>query len=364
MSPIARRNRRTRARLGWSAAALGAAALFNAWSARKAERDHPPEGSFLEVDGVPVHFTETGEGPALVLIHGNGALIGDFASSGIVERLAQDHRVIIFDRPGAGYTGRSRGRFWTPEKQAALLHAAARQLGADKPIVVGHSWGTLVALAWALDFPADIERVVLASGYYFPTPRPDVIGFTPVMLPGLGDLYAGTVAPLQARLVTPLGVAGIFAPAKPTPGFVNGFPASLAYRPRQLRATAVDTGQMTLAAARLAKRYGALTLPVTLIHGDGDKVVGISQAERFVAAVPQARLERFEEAGHMVHHIDPERFARVVAQATPTHSLDIADGEQPIAAGETAGEHIDDRAGFFVDSDGDEFARRPAERVG
>lgn len=306
---------RTRARLGWTAAALGASALFNAWSARKAERDYPPAGNFIMADGTRVHYLEVGAGPPVVLIHGNGALIGDFTSSGVVERLARDHRVIVFDRPGSGYTERNRGRFWTPEAQAAVLRGAAVKLGVERPVVVGHSWGTLVALAWALDYPADVERIVLASGYYFASLRPDVLGFVPVMLPGVGDLYAGTLAPLQTRLVSPLGTKQIFSPSEVADSFIDGFPARLAFRPGQLRATAVDTGQMSAAAGRLSKRYGELTLPVTILHGGGDKLVAYQQADRLAGMIPQARLERFGDMGHMLHHIAPDRFAAAVSAA-------------------------------------------------
>src|SRR5207237_7837134 len=125
--------------------------------------------------------------------------------SGIVGRLAERHRVVIFDRPGSGYSARPRNRLWTPQEQAALLVAASAQLGLGRPVVVGHSWGTLVALAWALDHPERLSALGLASGYYYPTPRPDVISTVPVALPVIGDLWCWTGAPLVGRLMLPAG---------------------------------------------------------------------------------------------------------------------------------------------------------------
>nr|WP_245439162.1 alpha/beta fold hydrolase [Methylorubrum zatmanii] len=54
------------------------------------------------------------------------------------------------DRPGFGYTGRPRHRLWTAQAQAVLLHRVLEQLGVERPLLVGHSWGTIVALALAL----------------------------------------------------------------------------------------------------------------------------------------------------------------------------------------------------------------------
>lgn len=89
-------------------AALGAAVLYNRQKAGAAERKTPPIGRFLDVDGVRLHYIERGQGEPVVLIHGNGTMIQDFAVSGLVDRLASRHRVIVFDRPGYGYSSRPR----------------------------------------------------------------------------------------------------------------------------------------------------------------------------------------------------------------------------------------------------------------
>ena len=62
-----------------------------------------------------------------------------------------------------------------PEAQANLINAALKQMGVSQPLVLGHSWGTLVAVALALKYPDNIRALILASGYYYPTVRPDVL---------------------------------------------------------------------------------------------------------------------------------------------------------------------------------------------
>ena len=169
-----------------SAAALGASALFAVVSAREAERRTPPIGDFMTVDGVRLHYIVRGHGQPLVLIHGNGTMIQDFLVSGIVDELAKRYRVIVFDRPGYGYSSRPRG-LWTPRAHATLYEKALERLGVSKAVVLGHSWGSLVAVSLALQAPGLVRSLVLASGYYYPTLRADVILASPPAIPGIGN---------------------------------------------------------------------------------------------------------------------------------------------------------------------------------
>ena len=145
---------------------LAASAILNRVLAKKAERRNPPTGRFITVDGVRLHYVERGTGRPLVLLHGNGSMIQDFESSGLVDLAAKKYRVIAFDRPGFGHSDRPRSTVWTPEAQADLLNAALVKMGVSQPLVLGHSWGTLVAVALALNYPRNVRALILASGYY------------------------------------------------------------------------------------------------------------------------------------------------------------------------------------------------------
>jgi hypothetical protein len=121
-----------------------------------AERRNPPIGAFLESHGARLHYIERGNpaGTPVVLFHGNGSMIQDFLLSGLVDALATHHRVICFDPPGFGHSTRPRSRFWTPETQAELFASALTQLSIYNPVVLGHSWGSLVPSRW--DFAKNI----------------------------------------------------------------------------------------------------------------------------------------------------------------------------------------------------------------
>jgi pimeloyl-ACP methyl ester carboxylesterase len=296
----------TSAKLGIAAALLAGAAWFNRAQAKKAEAEHPPEGKFVEVDGLKLHYVERGDGPVLVMLHGMGALVQDFLGSGIVDRLAETHRVIAFDRPGYGYSERPRGQMWTPEAQAALVRAALAKLRIDRVVVLGHSWGTLPALALALDFPESVTGLVLVSGPYFPVKRPDPLLMALPSLPYIGALMANTVSPLAVRAGGPAMLKAIFSPSPVPPEFLERFPHGLALRPQHVRATAGDAGLLQAAELRLPKRYGELEMPVAIVAGDGDKLVPFTQAERMHAAVPHSSFHSAPSVGHMVHWIAPE----------------------------------------------------------
>src|SRR6188474_825159 len=128
---------------------LAASAILNRVLAKKAERRNPPTGRFITINGVRLHYVERGTGDALVLLHGNGSMIQDFESSGLIDLAAKDHRVIVFDRPGFGHSERPRSLVWTPDAQAQLIRPALAQLGVSNAIVLGHSWGASVAVAIA-----------------------------------------------------------------------------------------------------------------------------------------------------------------------------------------------------------------------
>ena len=295
------------------AAASGLAAAVNYRRGRAAERAHPPIGRFVEVDGVTVHYVEKGEGPPLVLLHGNGATTEDFLISGLIDRLARNHRVIAIDRPGFGYTARPRARLWTGAAQGRLMRRVVQRLGVQRPVVIGHSWGAIVATAWALEHQAELAGVVLMSGYYYPTPRRDVLVFAPPGIPVIGDLMRYTISPPLSRLIAPKLVEMIFAPNPVPRRFAQNFPLELSLRPWQLRAAAEDHGFLIPWAAAHQNRYGELRLPVTIITGAADRIVTAArQSVRLHRDIPHSELRVLPGLGHMIHYFAQDEIAASV----------------------------------------------------
>lgn len=255
----------------------------------------------MDVDGVRLHYIDRGAGEVLVMLHGNGSMIQDFESSGLVGMAARDHRVIVFDRPGYGHSGRPRNVVWTAAAQADLLHKALRRLGIDRAVVLGHSWGCSVAVALAERHPGMVAGLVLGSGYYYPTARVDVVGMSAPAVPVLGDLVRYTIAPNLSRAIWPLLLRKIFGPRK-TPAKFAGFPREMAVRPSQIRASAAESGLMIPDALAAQGTYARLSMPVGIIAGEDDRLVDIdSQSARLHKAVPHSSFRRLAGEGHMIH---------------------------------------------------------------
>lgn len=297
---------------GAGTAAIVGTALFNRAGARRAEAASPPAGKFVEVNGSRLHYVDRGEGPAVVLLHGNAMMLQDFEASGVLALAAEHHRVLAFDRPGFGYSERPRSTIWTPTAQAQVIAKALKQIGIDKAVVVGHSWGTLVALAMALNHPEAVSGLVLLSGYYYGSGRLDVLPASLPAIPVFGDLLAHTVAPLTGLMTGPVGIKESFAPAAVPEKFAS-FPKAMALRPSQVRATAADTALMVPGAAALSQRYSELAIPVIVMAGAGDLVVHMNKhGERLVRDIHDAELRVVPGQGHMLHYAVPEQVVSAI----------------------------------------------------
>jgi pimeloyl-ACP methyl ester carboxylesterase len=284
-------------------AALVLLAVVNYSIALLTERRRPPTGRFIEANGVRLHYTDQGAGRTVVLLHGNGVSGDDYKTSSVAERLVGAYRVIIFDRPGFGHTPRPRGQLLRAAEQADLIHAALVRLGVRDPIIVGHSWGTLVALALAERHAANVTGLVLLSGYYFPTARVDALLVAPLTIPVLGDVLRYTIAPLFGWLTMPLAKRAMFAPGPMTERFRREFSTAMAVRPWQIRASALDGAAMVPDASRLSAQYGSLSMPVVIMAGDEDKVIEPEQARKLGRAIPDGTLRILPGIGHMMHPV-------------------------------------------------------------
>ena len=280
--------------------AAGVSALLNRWLAQKAERRNPPLGRFITVDGVRLHYVDRGTGTPLVLLHGNGSMIEDFQSSGLIDLAAKNYRVIAIDRPGFGHSNRPRSTVWTPEAQADLIAAALKKIGVPRAIILGHSWGTLVALALAVKYPQEVQALVLASGYYYPTARADVVMLSPPAIPLIGDLLSHTISPLLSRLMWPLLLRKIFGPS-PVPEKFKGFPEEMAVRPSQIRASAAELALMIPSAHTLEQQYRLLQMPVAIVAGAEDRLIESEQSAHLHRDIPHSTLRSVPGTGHMVH---------------------------------------------------------------
>jgi pimeloyl-ACP methyl ester carboxylesterase len=253
----------------------------------------------------------------VVFLQGNVVTPEDCELSGLLD-LASERQchVVAFDRPGFGYSDRPRGVMWTPARQADLFRQAFPRLGIERPVVVGHSLGTLVALALALEHPDAVSGLVLLSGYYCPTFRADVPLFALPAIPVIGDLIRYSVGPLLSAALLPLAAKGMFSPLSVSERFSKGFTQGLPLRPSQFRAEAQDTATMVSAVAAMQDHYRELRMPVVIMAGTKDRIVDHRKhSVRLHEEIAQSALRLVPRVGHMLHYAVPEQVVDAIEAA-------------------------------------------------
>jgi len=118
--------------------------------------------STSEVDGLTLHYLTAGKGPAVVLLHGYAQTSRMWRP--IIPLLAEKFTVIAPDLPGIGDSAIPKDGL--DMKTAAIrMHALVQKLGVQKARVVGHDIGLMVAYAYAAQFPAETEKLVLMDAF-------------------------------------------------------------------------------------------------------------------------------------------------------------------------------------------------------
>jgi pimeloyl-ACP methyl ester carboxylesterase len=274
---------------------------------------YPPVGQFVTALGEDVHYVEAGAGQPVILLHGASGNVRDFLHGGLMERLAQNYRVIAFDRPGSGYTTRRAGGLHDPRRQAEVLAAAANALGAENPIVVGHSLGAAITMGWMMRHGAR-GAVLLGGAVMKRQDRPELL-YASVDTPVIGHLLA-TAAPLMfGEDYIARSVEGVFAPQDAPAGYAADLGAPLATRPSMARATAADRNRLSPLLEEMSAAYPAIATPIEIITGDKDGSVP-PEVHSFPAAelLPNARVTVLEGVGHMPHHARPEALEAALAR--------------------------------------------------
>ena len=257
-----------------------------------------------ELDGIVLHFVTEGSGAPLLLLHGLGGFAAVWRHN--IPVLGRHANAIALDLPGFGRSSKPPGSY-PLGFFARAIEAFRRALGLDRLTLVGHSMGGAVAAAYALAYPARVERLALVGAV--------VPGFgyrvswvyRLLAARGLGEIMAGLMRPglLKAAL------ARCFA--RPDPDEIDflvrtGFPVRVSPEGRAAFLSALRCVRADFAAAadRYQRGLRSLALPVLLIHGRQDRVVPAAHARMVAAHLRNATVRWLEGCGHFpqIEHRD------------------------------------------------------------
>ena len=316
--------------------ALAGLALFTAWTARRVERALPPLGRFVEVGGSRIHYIEQGSGPALLLLHGLGSNMRSFTHS-LLPRLAKDFRVVVMERPGSGESTRPAGSCARLKTQAETVSAFIRELGLDRPVLVGHSLGGALALAVALGHPEQVRGLALIAPLTGDQGTiPPVFNRLAVRSRPLRELTAWTVATPAAILRRAEVLDTLFGPDPVPRDYPTAGGGLLGLRPKSFCSASEDLVALEGELAPMIERYESLTMPVGILYGTGDRVLDHRMHGAETAAkIPGVELELIE-GGHMLPLTAPDHVAafvrKVAARAYAPERLEATETAEAEAA--------------------------------
>lgn len=274
------------------------------------ERQYPAQGQMIDVAGARLNVLDIGPrdvpGPPIVLIHGASSNLGTMRVP-LGDMLARDHRVILIDRPGSGWSTRDNLENCPPAAQAAMIDEALSKLGIGRAIIVVHSLAGALGPLMALDHPQHVAGLVMLAGVTYPWPGGVGLYNEIITTPVIGKLLAYTITLPLGLFLTEPGTRGVFLPQAMPEGYVQRAAIPLVLRPRAFLANAWDLITLKAAVAAQAPRYHDIKVPTLVITGDADTTVSPEiHSRRFAATVPNAKLIVLPNVGHMAQNAAPD----------------------------------------------------------
>lgn len=283
-----------------------------------AGRDWPQraDSSFVNTRGLTWRVVRSGQGPALLLLHGTGASAHSWR--GLTPLLAGDFTVIAPDLPGHGFTSGRPAHGPSLPGMAQAVGDLLAELQVVPSLVVGHSAGAAIALQLARD-----GRLAAP-----------IIGFNPAIAPFPGA--AARLFPAFAKIlfVNPF-VPRIFARMARVPGEAERFlvrstgsridaEGQRCYR-LLLGNSHHCEGALEMMAnwdlAALAAILPAVTNPVLLVHSRGDIAIPAAPIERACALLDNGELVLTDKLGHLAHEEDPTAAANRIRDFAARHAI-------------------------------------------
>jgi len=246
--------------------------------------------------GARVRVLEAGSGAPVVFLHGAGGLLDE---NPFLDELATRYRVYAPELPGYG---ESLGEELLEDMLDFALHGwdVVAALGLERPNIVGHSMGGMIAAEMAAVAPHDLAKLVLvsAAGLWIPEhPIPDIFAFLPHEYAQVlfHDPAAG-----QALLTGGLD-------------FTNMQALADFYIANSRRMATAGKILFPIPNRRVAKRLYRVTAETLVVWGKQDRLIPPVYGEKWIQLIPDARLVQLDAAGHMLPYEQPRACATAVA---------------------------------------------------
>lgn len=273
---------------------------------------YPFEGRFLDVgDGIRMHFLDEGEGPLVLMVHGNPTW--SYAWRSLVQALRGDFRVIVPDHIGMGRSDKPGDDAYpyTLERRITDLERLIGEVAPEGDVrLVAHDWGGMIGMGFATRHAARIERLVLMNTAAFPLPPEARVPFAlhlarsplgGVLVRGLNAFARGAASRCVVRAPLSRAVRDGYLAPYDTPAnriavhrFVQDIPLDPSH-PTWPTVVAVDEGLAQFRAT-----------PTLLLWGMQDFVFTPPFLDAWTRRLPDAEVVRYADAGHYVFEDEAE----------------------------------------------------------
>lgn len=294
-------------------AALVVVVVLNwTWGRLPAEPEPPTGSKYAEVGGKRIHYVERpGREPAVVMIHG---MPGTWADMEEVAKAMPGQRTITIDRPGYGFSTPGYVAF---DEQIDTLNGLVRELGLQRPVIAGHSYGGTIAFGYALKYPEQTRSVLAVSpGVSGDDLSPFEVGraysITALQWPVVNPVSRATFAQAVYTGSADMGAKEAFDPEPALDSYIERLKAitmkdDLKAYGREI----TDFGGVT---DRLDGQWGSIRRPVWIIQGEQDRLVSAQKVEATSKKIPRARFTMLQ-GGHMIPYTQPQAVAREARRA-------------------------------------------------
>jgi pimeloyl-ACP methyl ester carboxylesterase len=294
--------------------------------------EYPFADHSIEIDSLHMHYVDEGPRDAapILMLHGNPTW--SFYYRRLISALSPNHRVIAPDHIGMGLSERpdeSRYEF-TLSRRVSDLETLVDSLQLRQPItLVLHDWGGMIGMAWALQHPERIARIIVLNTGAFTLPKTKGMPWQltlarssplgALLVRGFNAFSRGAVKDCVMRPLAPEVASGYLAPYDTWHNrlAVHRFIQDIPLKPGDRGWDIVANVEKNLQQFR--------HLPMLICWGMKDFVFDVHFLNRWIELFPEAQVHRFENAGHYVledahEQIIPLAQQFVAAAGTPVEA--------------------------------------------
>lgn len=264
---------------------------------------------YAEVEGLRLHYLESGEGEPVLLLHG-------FPTSShlwrnVMPKIAETHRVIALDLPGFGQSAKPLDASYSFNFHDRVLEAFLQKINVDRLNLVVHDLGGPVGMYWAAKHPEKVIRLALLNTLVYPEFSTAVKLFgLAIRTPLLKDWVAG-----------PGGIAwamkfGVERKDQMTPEVLRPYQTPFEEIPAR-RAMLKAGERLGIKGFRfITEKLPDFTVPVRLVYGENDRILPdvAETMQRIKKDLPQAEISPLPNCGHFLQEDEPERVGELLAE--------------------------------------------------